>query len=170
VNVAAKVLDEKDLAPRHKGSVGRDHLWVRKDEAVSLGKGVLPRSLQMRFVRFHLIDNTRGEPPLWREDEVKELKMELRNGRLAGSVRLETKSGQRGFTADLLGDVEVKDGKVVRFDVLARGTFCGEGPFTRGAPKGKFPLAVAFTLAPGKAPADRVPPQAGRGNIQGYLR
>jgi hypothetical protein len=175
VNVTSKTLggygpSEKKLAQRYKDSVGRDHLWVRKDEAEALGKGVLPRSLQLRIARFHLVDNTRGEPPLWRPDEVKELKLELRDGRVAGSIRLQTRSAERGYTADLLGVVEVKDGKVSRFDLLARGQFWGEGTFTRGAPQGKFPLAVAFTLSDGKAAADRVPPQAGRGNIKAYLR
>jgi hypothetical protein len=69
--------------------------------------------------------------------------MELRDGRVVGSIRLQTRSAERGYTADLLGVIEVKDGKVIRFDLLAKGQFWGEGRFTRGAPKGKFPLAVA---------------------------
>ena len=52
-----------------------------------------------------------------------------------------------GYRAEILGFVEVKKASVVRFDLVVKGTFWGEGTFTRGAPKGKFPLAVAFTLS-----------------------
>ena len=48
--------------------------------------------------------------------------------------------------AQLLGVVETKGDRVVRFDVVALGDFWGEGTYTRGAPRGKFPLAVSFTL------------------------
>ena len=36
---------------------------------------------------------------------------------------------------------------LTRFDLVARGTFHGEGRYTRGAPPEPFPLAVSFTLA-----------------------
>lgn len=172
LDVTTKVMAgyEGAAAERYRNALGRDHLWLRKDEAETLLRGVLPESLQRRIARFHLIDNTRGEPPMWREDEVKKLEMTLRDGKLAGTVHLETKSGDRGYQADLLGLVEAKDGKVVRFDLVVKGQFWGEGTFTRGAPKGRFPLAVAFSLSDGKEAADRVPPQAARGNVHAYLR
>lgn len=174
VDVTAKMLGgyEKDdkQGQRYLQSVGRDHLWLRDDEAKALASGKLPDSAVRRLVRYHLIDNTRGEPPMWRDDEVKKLDLTLRDGKVTGTVRLETKSGDRGYDAEMLGHVEVKDGKVTRFDLLVRGQFWGEGTFTRGAPKGKFPLAVAFTLADPKLGISRVPPQAARGNVQSYLR
>jgi hypothetical protein len=176
VDVTTKVLGGYDpaqnkLAERYLGSVGRDHLWVRRDEAEALARGVLPDSLKSRIARFHLVDNTRGEPPMWRPDEVKELDVTLRGGQLTGTVRMESRSADRGYRADLFGVLEVKDGQVVRLDLLARGEFWGEGTFTRGAPKGKFPLAVAFSLSDGKDAADQIPPQAARGGgLKGYLQ
>jgi hypothetical protein len=176
VDVTAKILDgygpsQKALADRYEHSLGRDYLWVRKDEAEAVARGVVPDSLARRIARFHLVDNTRGEPPMWRSDEVKAIDVTLRGGQLTGSVWLETRAGDRGYRADLRGVVEVKDGRVVRFDLVVRGEFWGEGAFTRGAPKGKFPLAVAFTLSDGTAGADRVPPQAARGGgLRGYLQ
>jgi hypothetical protein len=122
------------------------------------------------LVRYHLIDNTRGEPPMWRDADIKHLELTLRDGRLKGSVRLETAAGDRGYHADLLGFLEAKDGKVTRLDLLAVGQFWGEGSFTRGAPKGRFPLAVAFALADPERGTTRVPPQGARGNLQAYLR
>jgi hypothetical protein len=172
IDVTAKVLSgyEGPAVERYANSLGRDHLWLRKDEAEAIAKGVLPESVQKRLVRFHLIDNTRGEPPMWREDEIKKLEMSQRGGKLTGSIHLETKSGDRGYKADLLGFIEVKDGKVVRFDLVSKGQFWGEGNFTRNAPKGKFPFVVAFGLSNAKEAADRVPPQAARGNVKNYLR
>ena len=36
---------------------------------------------------------------------------------------------------------------MTRFDIVAKGQFWGEGAHTPNAPKGKFPLAIAFSLA-----------------------
>lgn len=175
VDVTTKVLGgygaNDRRAERYRNSLGRDHLWVRKDETESLARGIFPESLASRLVRFHLIDNTRGEPPMWRADEVKKLELSLQDGRVTGSIHLETKNGDRGYQADMLGFVTGKDGKATRFDVVVRGQFWGQGQFTRGAPKGKFPLAVAFTLSDDKCMANLVPPQAARGSgFKSYLR
>jgi hypothetical protein len=174
VRVQAKVLGgygkNKTGSAVYENSLGTDHLWIRKDEAGQLAKGTLPKSVQVRLVRFHLVDNTRGEPPFWQEGEIKHLDMTLARGQLTGVVRLETKAGDRGFHARLRGVLEVNAGKVTRLDLVARGEFWGEGTYTRGAPKGKFPFAVAFTLSPGKGNDSQVPPGGARGNLQGYLR
>lgn len=153
-----------------KEAIGYDHAWLRKDEAEALMRGELTESMKLRLVRYHLIDNTRGEPPIWRQDEVKKLELNLKDGKLTGTVHLETKDGQRGYKAKLFGLVETKNGKVVRFDLVAKGQFWGEGTFTRGAPPGEFPFAVAFTLTPGTSVADRVFPGAARSNLKGYLK
>jgi hypothetical protein len=59
---------------------------------------------------------------------------------------------------------------VTRFDVVAKGDFWGEGTFTQGAPKGKFPFAVAFSLSDGKGNERLIPPGGARGNYKAYLR
>jgi hypothetical protein len=150
-------------------ALGRDHLWLRKDEVEALVRGNLPESVRERIGRFHLIDNTRGEPPLWRANEIKELNLTLRKGQLAGTVHLQTATGDRGYQAQLFGVVEAQNDKLERFDAVAKGLFWGEGPFNRGAPKGKFPFAVAFTLAGGKGEILEIPPGGARGNLKGYL-
>lgn len=174
VGVTAKVLGGYDENSRRKGifeaSLARDNLWVRKDEHEALAKGQLPESLKRRIALFHLIDNTRGEPPMWGDKELKKLELTLADGRLTGTVHLETGSGDRGYTADLLGFTASEGGRVTRFDLVAKGDFWGEGTYTRGAPKGKYPLAVAFTLASGKEEADKVAPQGSKGWLPGYLR
>ncbi len=174
LDVSAKVLGGYDpddpKTKRYRESIGRDHLWLRKDEAAALAKGVLPASVQDRLVRYHLIDNTRGEPPMWRMDEVKKLEMTLKDGKLTGRIHLETKTSDRGYHADLFGVIEMKDGKVTRLDLLTKGDFWGEGNFARGAPKGRFPFAVAFSLADADCATSKVPPQAARGNVKNYLK
>lgn len=152
-----------------QSGTGRDNLWIRKDEHEALVRGELPGSLVTRMLRFHFVDNTRGEPPMWEEKEIREVDLSLEEGTMEGVVQLETGSGKRAFRADVLGIVEVDDGVVTRFDLVAKGDFRGEGPYTRGAPKGNFPLAIVFTLADGSDLADGIPPQGSRGWLDGYL-
>jgi hypothetical protein len=173
IYVTSKVLGGYDSSERkdaiRRAALGRDHLWLRRDEAEALTRGDLPDSVKVRLARFHLVDNTRGEPPMWGRDEVRQMQLTLREGRLTGSVHLETRAGDRGYRARLLGFVEAKASKLVRFDAVAKGFFWGEGTYTSGAPKGKFPFAVAFTLAGGKGEVLEVPPGGARGNLKGYL-
>lgn len=175
VRVHAKVLggyaDSADQWERiFQTAVSRDNLWITRDEHQSLVRGQVPRSLQVRIARFHLVDNTRGEPPMWRADEIRTLEMSLRDGQLAGRVVLSTRGGDRGYEATLQGRVEVQAGRVLGFNLVSLGQFWGEGPFTRNAPPGRFPLGVSFTLADGSDLADRVPPQGSRGWVAGYLQ
>jgi hypothetical protein len=159
---AAKGTIQYDMETAWKSSLGSEHLWVRKDEAQILVRGELPESLQKRIVRYHLVDNTRGTPTGWTESEIKKLEIKLSDGRLSGSVHLETKDGSRGYQANLLGFIEARDGKVTRFDVVTRGEFWGQGPFTPGAPKGRFPLAISFTLGTRNDPLYNLVPDAVR--------
>jgi hypothetical protein len=175
VNVYSKVLGgyeptDNAFTRMFQTSLGRDHLWVRKDEREALARGEVGEDLRMRLARFHLIDNTRGEPNMWKRTEVRKMELALSGGRLTGQIRVETASGDRGYQAEILGFVESKDGQITRFDLVAKGEAWGEGTFTKGAPKGRFPLAIALSLASGADPADKVPPQAVRGWLSGYLR
>ncbi len=153
-------------------AAGRDRLWIRAEEAGALARGELPAALQRRIARFHLIDNTRGTPPVWSGAEVKSLEMRLeRDGsgeagagryRLAGSVALATQDGKRGYEADLFGHIGASaGGEILRFDLVARGTAWGAGPYTGNGPKGRFKLAIAFSLA-GKSDPMLIPPLGSR--------
>jgi len=175
LRVRAKILDGFDpTTDRWKrifqNALSRDNLWISKAEHQALVHGTVPRSLQERIAQFHLVDNTRGEPPMWKSQEIRKVEFNLRNGELTGSAHLETGRGDRGYQAELMGFIETKDDKVVRLDLVALGEFWGEGTYTQGAPAGKFPLAVSFTLADGSDTADAIPPQGSRGWLRGYLR
>ncbi|MEO8353725.1 MAG: hypothetical protein ABI680_18510 [Chthoniobacteraceae bacterium] len=151
-------------------SVSRDNLWITGEEHEALVKGTFPKSLQERIARFHLVDNTRGEPPMWSGDEIRHLNIALKDGAIDGTVALRTASQDRGYDAHLRGKIEVKDGRVSQFEMVSEGEFWGHGPYTRNPPPGKFPLAISFTLADGTDVADAIPPQASRGWVQGYLK
>ncbi len=153
-----------------QSALGRDNLWVTRAEHAALVAGDLPKSLLVRLARFHLVDNTRGEPPMWREDELHALEVGREDERISGTVRLATKDGARTFDAAVLGFVSIEEDRLTRFDLVAEGRFAGEGRYTRGAPPGHFPLAVSFTLADGTDLADAVPPQGSRGWLDGYLK
>lgn len=153
-----------------QNALSRDNLWISAAEHQALLRGVVASSLQQRIARFHLVDNTRGEPPMWNEKEIRELKMRIEGNRILGQATLRTARGDRSYQADLFGIIETKAGRIVRLDMVSRGEFQGEGPYTRNAPKGKFPLAISFSLADGTEAADRIPPQGSRGWLPGYLR
>lgn len=175
VRVQAKVLDGYQQAKSSsqaifQSAISRDNLWITQSEHESVLAGRFPRKLAERIARFHLVDNTRGEPPMWKKDEIRSLEMKLDEGELTGSVHLETADGQRGYVTELRGQIEVDDDQVRVFDVVSLGEFWGEGRFTRNAPEGRFPLVVTFRLADGSDVADPLPPQGARGWVDGYLK
>jgi hypothetical protein len=178
VDVTSRVLGGYDASDKraqvYLESLGRDHLWIRKDEvealAKSLAAGTIPTSLAQRLARYHLVDNTRGEPPMWEASEIKRLELTIEGGQVRGVVHLETRRGDRGYQADIAGVIEVQEGRISRLDLVAKGQFWGEGTFTPNAPKGNFPLAVACRLAAADCAASQVPPQAARLGADEYLR
>lgn len=152
-----------------QNALSRDNLWITAAEHRALVAGGLPESLTTRIARFHLVDNTRGEPPMWERQEIETNSLSLKDGVVTGDVRLRTARGDRSYEARLRGRVETRDGVVTRFDLVASGDFSGRGPFTPNPPPGAFPLAVSFTLADGSETADGIPPQGARGWLDGYL-
>jgi hypothetical protein len=170
----------------------RDHLWLTEAEWKSLipksakvgERSPLPPAIVSRILRFHLIDNTRGEPPMWRREDVRkgELLLVVESAtpekvtlRLEGVALLATDANvdkaKRGYDARLLGyiDYDAAKPRITRFDVVAVGDHWGEGNFTRGAREGRKPMGVAFELATGGKPGDLVPPQAAR-EVRAYFR
>lgn len=168
----------------------RDRLWLTEQERKSLipaapkkgDKVTVPQAVLYRIARFHLVDNTRGEPPHWGLGEVRKATLTLTvenvsdsavTLKLEGEMLLATdadpKKASRGYDVRLLGHVryDVKKKAFDRFDAVALGEHWGEGPYTRGARPGRTPLGVAFELSTG-APSDRVPPQGSRA-LRGYL-
>jgi hypothetical protein len=192
VRVHTRILDRtgEDLCKGTCKTLGgdasaRDFLWLTKDEVKSLAPAKaepgfsydVPKAVANRIVRFHLVDNTRGEPPFWTPDQVRRAKLTLTvtrvtaDGielRLDGDALLATDAdpdkADRGYEARLRGELRYVPAKqtVDRFDVAAVGEHWGEGTYTRGARPGRSLLGVAFGPVAGDRPADRIPPQGAR--------
>lgn len=153
-----------------QSAVSRDNLWITIAEQKSLATGTVPEDLALRIARFHLVDNTRGEPPMWTTEEVRELELTIEAEKLSGTAKLETKDGKRGFDATLRGELGFDENeKIIRFNLLVEGRFWGTGQHTMKPPSGKFPLVISFTLADGTDLGDSIPPHASRGWLDGYL-
>src|SRR5262249_41071206 len=87
LNVYTRILDRKDGAEFCRGTcktpggdrAAHDHLWLREKDWKALvpanpKKGdefPCPAGVAERIVLFHLIDNTRGEPPFWGKDQIR---------------------------------------------------------------------------------------------------
>ncbi len=162
-------------------SVGRDHMWIFADEVREIVQDTpkapsevqsfpMPKTLAMRMVRFHLIDNVRGEPDMWRKEDVKKAEfsvhMKSENGnsrtyRFVGACSIETANSKRGLDGKIEGefDVNCQTDKITRWRAYSESMAWGESRFTPGAPKGRFPLIVAMTETNDET-SKIVPPQA----------
>lgn len=201
VHVYTRILDRDDQGTLCKGTcttlggdrAARDHLWVTAADVKALAPAdaklgdrlPLPPALAERIARFHLIDNTRGEPPLWTREQLRRsewtltviaataARLELRlDGAVLLSSDAEASTASRGFDVRMLGFVgyDRQKQRLDRFDLVAVGDCWGEGTYTRGARPGRKPLGAAFELVRSDdAAATSVPPQAAR-DIGDYLR
>ncbi len=212
VKVYARALDRKDAVPTRRrtfdlnsalfddaqcavGSgdeAARDHLWLTEAEWRSLipnspeagARFPVPPKVAERILRFHLVDNTRGEPPLWRRNEIRTNDLSLTvesvspaevQLRLDGQAVLATdadlEKASRGYQPHLAGVIKYdrKLRRITQFDAVAVGDHWGSGAFTRRNTRvGRTPLGVAFELASGESPTDLIPPQAAR-EVQEYF-
>jgi hypothetical protein len=193
VRVHARILERKggDLV---RGScefaggdkAARDFLWVTADEVKRLAPPAaavgtrypVPAKVAERILRFHLLDNTRGEPSAWGKEDVRAQELTLTvtaaaadavDLRLDGSAVLATAAdadrADRGYDVRLLGTLRYRPGKGTfdRFEAAALGEHWGVGTYTgKGVRPGRGLLGVAFGLADPAVPANRVPPQGAR--------
>ncbi|MDH3592694.1 MAG: hypothetical protein OER88_12490 [Planctomycetota bacterium] len=165
--------DPNKYEARARKHVGRDKMWILKSEIAAMRKGKLPAALARRLVRFHLIDNTRGEPPMWAPRDVKRVDLALSPAgagsfTLSGHASVATPDGLRGYTAALRGTIVFDGPALRRCDIVSRGSYWGNGPYTRDPPEGRFEVGVSFRLAAGGI-GMTVPPQGTR-NLDGYLQ
>jgi hypothetical protein len=163
-------------------ATGRDHMWLTREEWHSLlpagwqtgARSSVPRAVAERLIRFHLVDNVRGEPPFWSREEIRQAELTLvvedataGRLRLEGTARMQAPANnwgaERGYDARLQGTLSYDRAadRFTQLDLLSWGEAWGEGRYTGGAPQGRFPLVIALSLA-GSAPADRIPPQGSR--------
>jgi hypothetical protein len=200
LNVYTRILDRDDKGETCRGTceriggdrAARDHLWLTKTEWQALiperpkegDQFPLPAALATRILRFHLLDNTRGEPSAWKPEEIRSKRLTLTveevtpkevRLRLDGAALLATSAkpdkADRGFDARLLGFVRYDRERqtITRFDVLAVGDHWGESVYTSGARPGRKPLGITFELS-GGGPADLIPPEMARQQAEYFGR
>jgi hypothetical protein len=193
VRVHSRILEEKKDAVESivftKGTcdfkggdmASRDMLWLTKDEVKAMGPGdrkpgdsyPFPAKVAERIARFHLVDNTRGEPEFWKKNEVRDRLFLLTVEKvtpagiellLSGEAKMSTDNSARGYEAKVYGKLRWVPGKETfdRFDVAAVGEHWGRGTFTPGERPGRTTLGVAFGLPAGDKAGDKVPPQGAR--------
>ena len=163
--------------PRNK-DVGRDHFWVLSSDvralrAASPGDGrpfPMPPALVARLVRFHLVDNVRGEPDMWTAEDVRKADFTARRRRSAngadsfvfhGAFAQRTPNGRRGLEGRIWGEFDVPSAtdKVVRFRAFGKGQAWGRSRYTPRPPRRRFPMVFALVEADDAA-ARTVSPQA----------
>jgi len=132
-------------------NVARDHLWILPAEQIELAQGKLPKSLELRLLRFALVDNVRGEPDHWRVNEVKSSNFKVTKSGITvgvtGPFELSTSNNKRGFAGTLELEARFdKESKLVSMKAFAEGQAWGRSTYTPNEPPGKFPLMIAFKL------------------------
>ncbi len=178
-----------------KRAFNLDHAWLTAAEAGALvpadpepGAEVLwPETVTRRIARCHFIDNVRGEPPMWRPDEIRSVALRSRVVEVGPSgVRLEvrgeasmrgtarwtedrsheTRTSERGTDLTVEGTLiwDAGVGRFLRFDLVATGTRWGATQYnSRQDDPGPAPIGFAFELVGGEGtqpmPGDLTPPQ-----------
>ena len=158
-------------------SVGRDHLWIIGSDVRAIiangasGNGFkMPGPLAARIVRYHLVDNVRGEPDMWLPGQVRKAEFTMKPlGKSKGMLLYSFKGdftqklpdGKRGLDGTIRGEMDLDPAthRVIRFRAYADAQAWGDSKFTKWAPPGKFPLVVAMVEAKDNI-AMNVPPEA----------
>lgn len=150
----------------------QDHMWIYPAESAAIasakpgadGSIQLPATLVTRIVRFHLVDNVRGEPDFWGPAEIVRSDFVARRSRSDGPVlfsasySMRTSDGGRGMEGRLEGRFDIASGKVSSFKAYGEAQAWGAGTYTPDPPPGRFPIKFAF-LTVSDAVSKAVPPQ-----------
>lgn len=181
VKVYTRALVEKDgilqaaVADQTTFLTAVDHLWLTPADIDNLHTfskgGVFPPNLSLKIARYHLRDNTRGEPRAWAAEEVKTFTLsKSTNGSLEGIFKIESTDSKLGFEGKLSGQISFSSsGLLEKFDLLVTGKHWGEGRYTKGARPGKKPLGQVYQFISQPSEADLILPQGLKGE-RSYLK
>jgi hypothetical protein len=168
VAVTSKILDlaersnaSNEVSETHKyklmRSGGRIYFLLGKEECDALARGQVPDRVKNR-IPFYLTNLSCGYYDHISPSNIKKFELTLGQERLQGSVvfkdavaagptdQARIPENKISYDAQLLGIVEAKDGKLTRFDLVAKGLYEGGACKAWAGLKGKFPLGVAFAL------------------------
>ena len=97
------------------------------------------------------------------------------DGKLQAKIILSRGHNKKSYAADLIGHVEFTGSTITRFDIVSKGIYlCPEPKKLRKdlfhvLKPGQYTLAIAFSLASGDDPSDRITPYFLRGKNPKYL-
>lgn len=173
--------------------LGRDSMWVLREEIQEIvaasnrgGEAFeLPRTLATRLVRFHMVDNTRGQVWPWNPRSVRSAVFTARTLRSKGGVRTLSFTGSfakedahppqwtdRGHEGKVEGefDVDLAASTLLRFRALAECRAWRDAGYDRVAtpPPGRYPVVTALVEATDELARQVAPEPAAAGNA--YLR
>lgn len=145
-------------------NIGREFLWIYPEEIQAIRENSLPSSLSRRLVRFHLVDNIRGEPEMWKPGEIKRSDFSLKrlgSNRYAITGSFSMNAGARGLEGTLEAEMTLhpKEDRIAGFKGFASTTAWGAGAYTPRPPAGKFP--ILFAIVPATADYAKVTPPTG---------
>ena len=160
----------------------RDFIWLTKQEVATLlptkpeigFSYPVPEKIALRLARYHLVDNTRGEPSFWKKADIRAKAMTLTvvaitteeieltltmNATLATNA--DVAKAERGFEVASLGKLRYSTAKqkFVQFDVASLGQHWGDHHHNGEARAGKNPLGLWWTLAEMTKASNTVWPQ-----------
>jgi len=170
VRVFSRVRPVPENVSGRNRQIGRDHMWLFADEVREIVSAEgdsfpLPKRTALKIVRFHMVDNVRGEPDRWFLDEIN--KLEFKVTRLSkgsysihGEFDCATKDGRRGMvgTFDAAFTVDLETMKCTKFRAFAEAEAWGDHRNTSGAPDGRFRVVFGM-LDVDDAVSKDVPPQ-----------
>lgn len=159
IDVYARIVPLPDGASAANRAVGRDTLWIETEELRAMaacdGDMELPAALAARIARFHLVDNVRGEPDMWKPADVRRARFVLRprdaeRGLFAlhGDFELRRGDDSRGMIGTISGEAAFDKARerLTTFRAHAKATAWGAGTWTPDPPAGRFPMEFAFVL------------------------
>ncbi len=184
---------DRPLEGRWAKAWNQDFAWFTRDEARQFlpesprpgQEHNVPRPLVERLIRFHLLDNVRGQTTPFPAAAVEQARLSVRIKGVEGAVVSLLLKGstraihrgkwpihgyrdmdrpspqERGLEMDLLGHAryDLKEGRFVAFEVVAVGTRWGGTQYNgRGRDLDPAPFGAVLSLA-GNAHADRVTPE-----------
>ncbi|HSI72312.1 MAG TPA: hypothetical protein VK934_03985 [Fimbriimonas sp.] len=170
VRVFARIKPVPDGCDGANHNVARDHVWIYKSDLEQFvgktSKFAMPAEMMNRLVRYHLVDNIRGEPVFWSAQEVKSAAFTVTpKGKdvftFSGAYRMATVDNGRGLEGKLDGELRIDAAKMEAksFKAYGEAKAWGAGPYTPNPPPGKFPLVFAFVSVNDEM-AKATPPQA----------
>jgi hypothetical protein len=160
---------------QYEGALGRDVLWIRRDEVEQLAAGRLPESLLKRLAIFHARNTTYGQyGSSWDMKDLKTLEVKLDAGRLSGTILLEHAKPPRTYRATVCGFVEGKGSTLRRFDAVLKGEWQELTDYEFKITNENRILGVGITLLRDGDPMRNITPGCLGGysslNVEDYLR